>query len=246
MRNWFICGVLLVLLVSVHSAVLGKSVDGHGSRATPVVTPDQFRQALIREFRQHYGLEQVELAVRVLFPKKPIGIPSGNLTMQLVENPQGVRTGRRAFRFRLHVDSQFIQTANIVAEIGAKTQLVTPLRWIKTSEIIQAKDLSVMKVALPSLSDVFIQDPSLAVGKKALRPIPPNQPIRQAFLAAPPVIRKGDRVIIEVRQGGMIVQTVGLAKASGIPGQTIPVKNQTSGREVLGTILSAGLVEVSF
>jgi flagella basal body P-ring formation protein FlgA len=43
-----------------------------------------------------------------------------------------------------------------------------------------------------------------------------------------------------------LVQAVGLAKASGKSGDTILVKNKSSGREVVGTILSAGLVEVGF
>ena len=60
------------------------------------------------------------------------------------------------------------------------------------------------------------------------------------------MIQKGDRVMIEVRGDGLLVQTVGIAKAAGKKGETIPVKNQTSGREVLGTVLASGLVEVGF
>jgi flagella basal body P-ring formation protein FlgA len=43
-----------------------------------------------------------------------------------------------------------------------------------------------------------------------------------------------------------LVQVVGLAKADGKAGDTIPVQNKNSGRELSGTILSAGLVEVGF
>ena len=52
--------------------------------------------------------------------------------------------------------------------------------------------------------------------------------------------------MIEVRQGGLLVQTVGLAKAAGKTGDTIPIKNQQSGREVLGRVIAAGLVQVGF
>jgi flagella basal body P-ring formation protein FlgA len=53
-------------------------------------------------------------------------------------------------------------------------------------------------------------------------------------------------VLIEVRSGGLLVQTVGLAKAAGKAGETILVQNQASGREVLGTVMATGLVEVGF
>ena len=52
--------------------------------------------------------------------------------------------------------------------------------------------------------------------------------------------------MIEVRSHGLLVQTVGMAKASGKPGETIPVQNFTSGREVLGMVLAVGVVEVPF
>ena len=250
MKYLILCSLLLVVLVGSPASLLAKDSSSKGAdlvaRAMPVVTPEQFRQVLVKEFHERYSLENVELAVRVLFPKKPITIPSGNLRMKLVRNPTGIRTGRRAFRFGLHVDNQLIKTVNIVAEVAAKTDVVTPIHWIKNADIVQAEDLSVTKVDLPSLGHAFIRDPFLAVGKKALRPLPPHRPILQNFLTSPPVIRKGDRVIIEARQGGLVVQTVGLAKASGKPGETIPVLNRNSGREVLGTVLRPGLVEVLF
>ena len=250
MKSLIFCSVLLVTLAGSPVSLLAKDSAskgaGHVARAKPVVTPEQFRQVLVDEFRDRYSLENVDLAVRVVFPKTPIRVPAGNLRMKLVRNPTEIRTGRRAFRFGLHVDNRLIKTVNIVAEVAAQTDVVTPLHWIKNAHIIRAEDLSVTKVALPSLGHSFIRDPFGAVGKKALRPLPPHRPILQNFLASPPVIRKGDRVIIEARQGGLIVQTVGLAKASGQPGETIPVVNRTSGREVLGKILRAGLVEVLF
>ena len=52
--------------------------------------------------------------------------------------------------------------------------------------------------------------------------------------------------MMEIRLGGLLVQTIGVAKAAGKSGDTILVQNQNSGREVIGTILSAGLVEVGF
>ena len=63
---------------------------------------------------------------------------------------------------------------------------------------------------------------------------------------APPVIHKGDRVMIEVKGKGLLVQAVGMAKSAGRAGDTIPVLNQTSGREILGMVMTAGVVEVPF
>ena len=86
----------------------------------------------------------------------------------------------------------------------------------------------------------------MAIGKKAVRHLSPNLPIQRPYLTEPPVIHKGDRVVLEVRQSGLIVRTVGIAKDSGEPGKTIAVKNQSSGREVIGQVVNSGLVRVLF
>jgi len=124
--------------------------------------------------------------------------------------------------------------------------VATPIRWLKPTDAIEVEVLAPMMVDVPSLTHDFVLELEEAIGKQVLRPLPPRQPIRKIMLDHPPVIHKGDRVMIEVRSGGLLVQTVGLAKAAGKAGETILVQNQASGRDVLGTVMAAGLVEVAF
>jgi flagella basal body P-ring formation protein FlgA len=120
------------------------------------------------------------------------------------------------------------------------------VRWIKPNEVIVEEDVTAMTVDVPSLTHDFILNQEDVIGKQVLRPLPPRKPIRKNMLDDPPIVHKGDRVVLEVRQGGLLVQAVGLAKTAGKSGDTILVKNKSSGREVSGTILSAGVVEVGF
>jgi flagella basal body P-ring formation protein FlgA len=134
----------------------------------------------------------------------------------------------------------------VVGEVRAQATVTAPTRWIKPKEVMNAEDVTTMMVDVPSLTHDFILHPNEVIGKQVLRPLPPRQPIRKVMLDDPPIVHKGDRVMIEARRGGLLVQAVGLANAAGKSGDTISVKNTSSGREVIGTILSAGLVEVGF
>ena len=135
---------------------------------------------------------------------------------------------------------------NVVADVEARMPLVVPVRVIRANETIDARDVRVTEYSLPTLTQDYVKGARTVVGKKATRLLPPNKPIQQAFVAEPPVIHKGDRVIIEARHGGLLVQAVGIAKGTGAPGKMIAVQNQQSKREVLGRVLGAGLVEVLF
>lgn len=220
------------------------SLQGHAD-LQPVRAGD-FERVVLAELTSRYGRQHHQVSFRVLFPKQLVEVPKGNLHLEVGDWSGGGRTGRRGFRVGVFVNQQFIKTVNVVGEVKAQTEVATPIRWLKPKDVVEAEDLASMMVDVPSLTHDFVLDFKEAIGKQVLRPLPPRQPIRKIMLDHPPVIHKGDRVLIEVRTGGLLVQTVGLAKAAGKAGETILVQNQASGREVLGTVMSAGLVEVGF
>lgn len=210
------------------------------------VRAGDFERVILAELTRRYGRPNHQVSLRVLFPGRVVEVPRGRLQLEVNEWPGGGRTGRLAFRVGVFVNRQFIKTVNVVGEVKVQAQVATPVRWLKPKEVVEAEDLVPMMVDVPFLTHDFVLDLEEAIGKEVLRPLPPRQPIRKIMLDHPPVIHKGDRVMIEVRSGGLLVQTVGLAKAAGKAGETIPVQNQASGRDVLGIVVAAGLVEVGF
>ena len=173
-------------------------------------------------------------------------VPAGKLDLEIEKRAGVARTGRRSFRIGLFLNGQFLKTITVVGEVRAKATVAVPTRWMKPKEVVIAEDVTTITVDMPSLTHDFILNQKDVIGKQVVRPLSPGKPIRKIMLDDPPIVHKGDRVMLEVRKGGLLVQAVGLAKADGKSGDTIPVQNNNSGRELLGTILSAGLVEVGF
>lgn len=217
-----------------------------GAAGKQLIVARDFERVILSVLTRQYGRPHHRVGVRILFPQKPLPIPPGKLHLEVEKLAGGARTGRRAFQVRLFINRQFIKTINVVGEVKAQATVTTPVRWIKPKEVVLPEDVTAMKVDVPSLTHDFILDPDEVIGKQVLRPLAPRQPIRKMMLDDPPIVHKGDRVMLEVRKGGLFVQAVGLAKAAGKSGDTITVKNQNSGREVIGTIIGSGLVEVGF
>ena len=246
--------IILIVLLMVGGWSLevdlswGKNAS-RPSKTNPSVqslTVDHFERVILRAVNRRFGRPNHHLTLRVLFPQEALTVPRGKLRLEVENLVGGGRTGRRAFRVGVLVNKQFVKTVNVVGELKAKVKVPAPTRWIKSREVVEADDLAVMTVEVPSLTHDFFLDPRNLIGKQVLRPLSPRKPIKKVMVDDPPLIRKGDRVILEVRRGGLLVQTEGLAKAAGKSGETIPVKNRKSGREVLGTVLTAGVVEVLF
>ncbi len=227
-----------------NDALAAQSSSGHGEEK--FIHARDFERVIVSELDRQYGRPGHRVSVRIVFPKKPLLRKAGKLHLELTKMSGGARTGRRSFRVGLYINRQFIKTINVVGEVKAEAMVITPRRWMKRNEVFAKDDVTIMRVAMPSLTHDFILHQDEVLGKQVLRSLPPRQPIAKAMVDDPPVVRKGDRVMIEVRQGGLLVQAIGLAKATGKSGETILVENKSSGRKVMGTVVSAGRVEVGF
>lgn len=240
------CLSIVLLFVGGPSGLAGQlETARHPTNPGQYVTMSDLEEAILKEVSRRFDRPQHRVSVHVLFPNKPIGVQRGKIHLE-VGDLSGGRTGRRAFRVKVFVSDRFVRTVNVSGELKVKAEVASPVRWITPKEVLKDEDLELVSMDVPSLTHDFVLGLEEVVGKQALRPLPPHQPIRRIMLDSPPVIQKGDRVLIEVRGDGLLVQTVGLAKASGKTGDTIPVQNQSSGREVLGTVQEAGVVEVPF
>jgi len=247
MRIILAIGLVLIGIVwSPDAGSVWAAQPQSGGAVEQSVAAQDFERAIYSALTRQYGRPHHRVRVRILFPKKPLTVPAGKLHLEVEKLTGGARTGRRSFRVGLFINGQFIKTINVVGEVKVQVPVTTPVRWIKPKEVVIAKDVMTMMVDVPSLTHDFILNQEDVIGKQVLRPLPPRKPIRKIMLDDPPIVHKGDRVMIEVRKGGLLVQAVGLAKAAGKSGDTILVQNKSSGREVSGTILSAGLVEVGF
>ncbi|MDH5563570.1 MAG: flagellar basal body P-ring formation chaperone FlgA [Nitrospirota bacterium] len=247
MKKIFLIGLLFVGGVGWPNDGTLWAVKARADRAgEQSVTARKFEEAIVVAITEQFGRRNHHVSFQVLFPQKPLSVPGGELSLEVEQLSGGARMGRRAFRVRLFIQGQFFKMVNVVGELKAQATVTTPTRWIKPKEVVMADDVMEMTVDLPSLMHDFVLEDGEVIGKQVLRPLPPRQPIRKVMLDDPPLVHKGDRVTIEVRQGGLLVQTVGFAKAAGKSGEAIPVQNQSSGREVIGRIMGSGLVEVGF
>ncbi|WP_447968317.1 flagellar basal body P-ring formation chaperone FlgA [Nitrospira sp. M1] len=246
MKRIIICSVFMTLVNFLPIGEAWAKAPMQKPTETQRVAIRQFHETIMKDLHARITSPDMKIDVQVLFPKTSLEVPAGRLTLEVQTNRLSHLTGRRAFRVQIMVDSKPIKTVNIVASVSVRTDVLTPVRWIKMHEVLTAKDVMKTTVNLRTFHQDIVMDPTDIIGKRATRALPPHQPFRASFVAEPLLVHKGDRVMIEVRRGGLFVQTLGVAKASGQSGELISVTNQTSGRDVLATVLSAGVVEVRF
>jgi flagellar basal body P-ring formation protein FlgA len=125
----------------------------------------------------------------------------------------------------------------LVADIPAVRAKVAAGRVITTSDLMMRPiDISSCPNAYTRLED--------CVGKRAKITLREGYPILPAQLERKPDVLIGETVVIQARIDNIIVRDKGIAMKDGYMNEPIPVKNVSSGRKVLGTIIAASLVQV--
>lgn len=193
-----------------------------------------------------WGRRVKDVQVTVLDPSEPIKVPAGVVEMRVVPVSNDERLGRRMFQMAVSVNGKPWNTIEVLADVTAMIDAVVPARYLNSDDVIDALDLKIVRIRTHQLSHPFITDREEVIGKSASRPLPADTPLRAGFLKAPFLIKKGDRVMIEAKRGGLSIQAYGVTKSSGHVGQTVMVGNLDSGRELRAKVVGPGLVQVEF
>jgi flagella basal body P-ring formation protein FlgA len=228
--------------ISIH-----RTADTGMDRATvSEVSPDLIRKAIQKHLESEWGRKVKAVHVTVLEPADPVMISGGAVELHIIPNPMEEGLGRRMFHVEAVGSGKPRKTIQVVADIVVMIDAVVATRFLKTDELIEMGDLKTVGMRVHQVNHPFITDQGEVIGKSASRPLPPDTPLRSAFVKLPLVIKKGDRVLIEARRGGLSIRAYGVTKSNGQVGQTVMVANLDSGRELRAKVVAPSLVEVEF
>lgn len=117
---------------------------------------------------------------------------------------------------------------------------------IIAGSVLKASDLRVEQHDVTELPPGFLDDPSIAVGLTASRPISGGAFLTNQQLVAAKAVQRGQSVTLVADLGGMSVRMAGKAMSDGLINQRVKVQNLSSGKIVEGIARSEQVVEIIF
>ncbi len=197
-----------------------------------------------------YLAEQSELLPHVELRFKSMSLPhayrvaKGAIDYQVVPAKPGV-IGSQRMTLLTRVDGQVVSNQSIRVKLEALADIVVSSSTLRRGAVLgpedielSYQDISHMKGPIFSLEEI--------VGKRLKRSVRLGEPLQKQQVEFPPVIKRGERVIIQAKKHGFILTAAGEAKQDGLTGDSIRVVNKGSHREVICQIVAPGLVTVEF
>jgi flagellar basal body P-ring formation protein FlgA len=110
--------------------------------------------------------------------------------------------------------------------------------------VLKAADLKVEEHDISELPPGFLDDPAIAVGLAASRPIAGGAFLTNQLLVAAKAVQRGQSVTLLADAGGIAVRMAGRAMTDGLINQRVKVQNLSSGKIVEGIARSEQIVEI--
>ena len=138
--------------------------------------------------------------------------------------------------WHLYVQVRIVGTSSVVLAAHA----------IVAGSVLKATDLRVEEHDISELPPGFLDDPAIAVGLTAGRPISGGAFLTNQQLVAAKAVQRGQSVTLVADLGGMSVRMAGKALSDGFINQRVRVENLSSGKIVEGIARSEQVVEIVF
>ena len=205
---------------------------------------------LVAAVREHLLAARSEDATRLSI--QPTGatpptliVPAGQVELRTRTRAGAEILGSISVTVEAWVDGALARSLSVPVRVGLQSEVVVAARPITRGARLDSEDLRVERRELTAGQDpVRVVD--AVVGLRAVRGIAVGEPIQMSLVDQPPLVHRGDIVLLTTEGRGLRAVTQGEAKEDGKEGQVIRVRNLHSNREVYGQVDAERSVRVPF
>ncbi len=191
---------------------------------------DAIREYLLKS----YPWPEVEVSEVTVEGSVPAGVPAEITTER---GP----LGRASFMVR------FIsgERARVRARVVARDATVRSVRSLAKGALLTEDEVYTAMMDVRRIPRGAVRSLEGVLGKRLKRSLPADTVITESMLEEPPLVRKGEKVIILYRGPYLKVTTTGIAREDGSRGEVIVVLNAGSRKRLSGLVVGKGVVDVS-
>jgi flagella basal body P-ring formation protein FlgA len=202
------------------------------ARATEPMTPEMLLPILQKALA-------IENATIDILDFSRFGIPRGTFDF-----PKTGLMSNGVWRGRVLYGENHSMPVWVKARIAIDRTWVEAAETLPTGKVIEVSQLILKTGPRFPFDTTLLESMNLVAGRRPVRTLAVGTPIAKAMLAIVHDVERGDRVAVEVKVGGAILDFDATAESSGRRGESILVKNPDNGRSFPAVIQEKGHVLV--
>jgi len=208
------------------------------------------------------GAEIVEKAKEFLLPKIPwdlkdveiearnkpadFWVKEGELTFKASTLANNYTRGNAVIIVQVYLDGEKIKELPVNLSIRMFDKVLIAQRSIGREEFLSLENITIERREISQVTGTPIKDIKETINMVAKNRIRAQSVVTKEMLQKPILIERGGIVNIIFSSGNLHVSAKGIAQKKGRLGDVIVVKNLDSQKELLGEVLSSGIVRIDF
>lgn len=171
-------------------------------------------------------------------------LPSGRITYTVKPSNSSDRMGKMPFTVNFEVNGKFYKRVWAAATLEIYADVVVTKKPLGRHKPITEDDIEIQKMDLAQLPSDVITDPTTILGQRTRRAIGSKTVLRPNLVEFPPLLKRGDVVVIIAETAGLKITALGQVKKKGRLGERIPVINFDSKKVLYARVLDGNTVKV--
>jgi flagella basal body P-ring formation protein FlgA len=173
-------------------------------------------------------------------------LPNGRISFKVIPPRNRDLLGKIPFSVHFDVNGKFYKRVWATATVEVLAEVVITKKPVGRHKPITEDDIELLKMDLAKLPSGVITDTEAVLGKRTRRAIGAKTVLRADLVEFPPLVKRGDVVVIIAESSGLKITALGEVKKKGRLGESIPVMNFDSKKILYGRVLDSSTVKVEF
>ena len=186
------------------------------------------------------------MRIKEVRASRSVILPRGHITYKVSAPRSRQLMGRCPIAVDFSVDGHLQKKVWATAMIEVRGPVVVTRKPLGRYKPIAAEDIEVQTLDLANLPANVLSDPDAVIGKRTRRTIGALTPLRADSIELPPLVKRGDLVVITAESENLKITTLGQVKKKGRLGERIPVVNLDSKKVLHAVVVDANTVKVDF
>ena len=173
-------------------------------------------------------------------------VPTGRISYKVSPPRKRNLLGKVPVSVTFSVDDKLYKRVWATVTIEEFATVVVTKKPLGRYKPITEDDIELQKLDLAKLPSNAITDPNAVLGKRTRRAIGTRTVLSSNMVELPPLVKRGDVVVIVAESDGLKITTLGQVKKKGRLGERIPVINFDTKKILYAQVLDSNTVKVEF
>ena len=232
--------------VNLADVTLAGSRSTRISRAHVEIAKHEIEKIISDYITQNISQEDRTVRIKEIKVSEKVALSKGRIAYKVTAPGMRPLTGTCSVAVDFSVNGHFEKKVWATVKVEVWGSVVVTRKPLGRYKPITEDDILLQTMDLTQLSSNVVTDPEMVLGKRTKRAIGAQTPLRADSIELPPLVKRGDLVVIVARSKGLKITTRGLVKKKGRLGDRIPVVNVDSKKVVYARVIDSNTVQVDF